>query len=114
MSSLSGRAWSRVRPFLLYGIDVLKFVVVGNRNPAASRVALMAILPDILIFSCVAPSFAFATNFNFAQQALSALRDQAINQILYDGTPHEKSPRHDRNTKIESKQRHCDFCRAIA
>jgi len=67
-------------------------VIVSNRNPAASRVALVASLPDILIFSGVAPSFAFAANFSFAQQALSALRDQSLNQILYDGTPHEKTP----------------------
>jgi hypothetical protein len=72
---------------------------VSNRNPAASRVALVASLPDILIFSGVAPSFAFAANFSFAQQALSALRDQSINQILYDGTPHEKnSSSRDRRT----------------
>src|SRR6186997_2044818 len=78
---------------------VLKPCDCQQRNPAASRVALVASLPDILIFSGVAPSFAFAANFSFAQQALSALRDQSINQILYDGTPHEKnSSRRDRRT----------------
>src|SRR6187200_2065068 len=79
-------------PGLESGSSCFMGFVLSNRNPAASRVALVASLPDIRIFSGVAPSFAFAANFSFAQQALSALRDQSINQILYDGTPHEKTP----------------------
>jgi hypothetical protein len=65
-------------------------VSVGNEGPAAARMAAGTRRPNALAFSRVAPSFTLAATRPFPQQALSAAWDQAINQILYDGTPHER------------------------
>jgi hypothetical protein len=42
---------------------------------------------------------------HFAQQALAAIWDQAINQILYDGTPHQKKLQSLRSQRYDRKLR---------
>jgi hypothetical protein len=58
-----------------------------------SRVAVRASLPNGLISARVAPSSALLASSHFAKQVPSATRNQAINQILYDRTPHDSKLR---------------------
>ena len=71
-------------------LSVWRVRCVRFGNPATSRVAIGASLPNARIFLRVAPSFTLTAISRFAQQSPSAVWDQAISQIRCDRTPHSE------------------------